>query len=127
MVEMTCEEHDRQAASTQFVTHTVGRMLGTMQLASTDINTRGYEALLQLVTNTTNDSFELYYGLFLYNTNATGECCGTPRRHQATPLCPCGAARLQRVATRKRAQGSGCLGRSPSERTGARDTRCPAQ
>lgn len=24
MVEMSCEEHDRQAASTQFVTHTVG-------------------------------------------------------------------------------------------------------
>lgn len=72
MVEMTCEEHDRQAASTQFVTHTVGRMLGAMELTSTDINTRGYEALLQLVANTTHDSFDLYYGLFLYNTNATG-------------------------------------------------------
>jgi arogenate dehydrogenase (NADP+) len=72
MVEMTCEEHDRQAASTQFVTHTVGRMLGAMDLASTDINTKGYENLLQLVNNTKNDSFELYYGLFLYNTNATG-------------------------------------------------------
>ena len=32
MVEMTCEEHDRQAASTQFITHTVGRILGTMDL-----------------------------------------------------------------------------------------------
>uniref|UniRef100_A0A383WE60 Prephenate/arogenate dehydrogenase domain-containing protein n=1 Tax=Tetradesmus obliquus TaxID=3088 RepID=A0A383WE60_TETOB len=73
MVEMTCEEHDRQAASTQFVTHTVGRMLGAMDLASTDINTKGYENLLQLVNNTKNDSFELYYGLFLYNTNATDE------------------------------------------------------
>ena len=30
MVEMSCEEHDRQAASSQFITHTVGRMLGTM-------------------------------------------------------------------------------------------------
>jgi len=72
---MTCEEHDRQAASTQFVTHTVGRMLGAMSLASTEINTKGYEALLQLVQNTTHDSFDLYYGLFLYNTNATGEAC----------------------------------------------------
>ena len=69
---MTCEEHDRQAASTQFVTHTVGRMLGAMELASTEINTRGYEALLQLVNNTNHDSFDLYYGLFLYNNNATG-------------------------------------------------------
>lgn len=73
MVDMTCEEHDRQAASTQFVTHTVGRMLGAMSLASTEINTKGYEALLQLVQNTTHDSFDLYYGLFLYNTNATDE------------------------------------------------------
>ena len=32
MVEMTCEEHYRQAASTQFITHTVGRILGTMDL-----------------------------------------------------------------------------------------------
>lgn len=70
---MTCEEHDRQAASTQFVTHTVGRMLGAMGLSSTDIDTRGYEALLKLVDNTAHDSFDLYYGLFLYNTNATGE------------------------------------------------------
>eukprot|EP00878_Enallax_costatus_P026206 GHUV01028093.1.p1 GENE.GHUV01028093.1~~GHUV01028093.1.p1 ORF type:complete len:357 (+),score=134.33 GHUV01028093.1:1396-2466(+) len=73
MVEMTCEEHDRQAASTQFVTHTVGRMLGAMGLSSTDIDTRGYEALLKLVDNTAHDSFDLYYGLFLYNTNATEE------------------------------------------------------
>ncbi|KAG2447681.1 hypothetical protein HYH02_007141 [Chlamydomonas schloesseri] len=73
MVEMTCEEHDRQAASTQFITHTVGRVLGTMQLRSTEINTKGFEALLNLVNNTNNDSFELYYGLFLYNQNATDE------------------------------------------------------
>jgi len=71
MVEMTCEEHDMQAASTQFVTHTVGRVLGAMNLESTPINTRGFEALLNLVDNTANDSFELYYGLFLYNQNAT--------------------------------------------------------
>ena len=31
MVEMTCEQHDELAASTQFITHTVGRMLGAMQ------------------------------------------------------------------------------------------------
>ncbi|KAG2492326.1 hypothetical protein HYH03_009277 [Edaphochlamys debaryana] len=73
MVDMTCEEHDRQAASTQFITHTVGRVLGTMQLRSTEINTKGFEALLNLVNNTNNDSFELYYGLFLYNQNATDE------------------------------------------------------
>jgi arogenate dehydrogenase (NADP+) len=59
MVEMTCEEHDRQAASTQFITHTVGRVLGAMDLKTTEINTRGFEALLNLVNNTANDSFDL--------------------------------------------------------------------
>jgi len=73
MVEMTCEEHDEAAASTQFVTHTVGRMLGTMKLQSTPINTKGFEALLQLTSQTNTDSFDLYYGLFLYNRNATDE------------------------------------------------------
>ena len=73
MVEMTCEEHDRQSASTQFVTHTVGRMLGAMNLETTSINTKGFEALLQLVEQTNTDSFDLYYGLFLYNQNAVEE------------------------------------------------------
>ena len=67
MVEMDCEEHDRLSAGTQFVTHTVGRVLGGMQLAPTPIDTRGYESLLSLVNNTSNDSFDLYYGLFMYN------------------------------------------------------------
>ncbi|KAA6417099.1 MAG: arogenate prephenate dehydrogenase, partial [Trebouxia sp. A1-2] len=67
MVEMSCEEHDRQAASTQFITHTVGRVLGAMELQATPIDTRGFKSLLDLVSNTTNDSFELYYGLFMYN------------------------------------------------------------
>jgi arogenate dehydrogenase (NADP+), plant len=67
MVEMSCEQHDQLAANTQFITHTVGRILGAMNLGSTPINTRGYESLLNLVENTANDSFELYYGLFMYN------------------------------------------------------------
>jgi len=71
MVEMTCEDHDLDAASTQFITHTVGRMLGEMGCARTPIDTKGYRSLLSLVENTANDSFELYYGLFLYNPNAT--------------------------------------------------------
>jgi arogenate dehydrogenase (NADP+) len=32
MVEMSCEEHDRRAAGTQFITHTVGRMLGELKV-----------------------------------------------------------------------------------------------
>jgi arogenate dehydrogenase (NADP+) len=73
MVEMACEEHDRLAASTQFLTHTLGRTLGAMGLAHTPIDTKGYQSLLTLVDNTANDSFDLYYGLFMYNQTATLE------------------------------------------------------
>ena len=73
MVEMSCEEHDRQAASSQFITHTVGRMLGTMELAETTISTKGFDSLISLVDNTYHDSFDLYYGLFVYNENASAE------------------------------------------------------
>ncbi|KAJ4770025.1 arogenate dehydrogenase [Rhynchospora pubera] len=71
MVEMTCEEHDRHAAGSQFITHTIGRILSHLNLESTPINTKGYETLLQLTENTVSDSFDLYYGLFMYNVNAT--------------------------------------------------------
>eukprot|EP00803_Ostreobium_quekettii_P007905 evm.model.scf_1401.2 EVM.evm.TU.scf_1401.2 scf_1401:21296-26103(-) len=73
MVEMSCEEHDRKAASTQFITHTVGRVLGTMDLERTNLDTKGYQSLVDLVDNTAHDSFDLYYGLFMYNQNATSE------------------------------------------------------
>ena len=46
-------------------------MLGDMNLESSQINTKGYESLLNLIDNTCNDSFELYYGLFMYNQNST--------------------------------------------------------
>uniref|UniRef100_A0A0E0PYW0 Prephenate/arogenate dehydrogenase domain-containing protein n=1 Tax=Oryza rufipogon TaxID=4529 RepID=A0A0E0PYW0_ORYRU len=67
MVEMLCEEHDRYAAGSQFITHTIGRILSQLNLESTPINTKGYETLLQLTKNTISDSFDLYYGLFMYN------------------------------------------------------------
>ncbi|GJS54677.1 arogenate dehydrogenase 2, chloroplastic-like protein [Tanacetum coccineum] len=70
MREMTCAEHDMHAAESQFITHTVGRILEKFGLDSTPINTKGYESLLDLVENTSSDSFELYYGLFMYNKNA---------------------------------------------------------
>ncbi|XP_024372844.1 arogenate dehydrogenase 2, chloroplastic isoform X1 [Physcomitrium patens] len=73
MVEMSCAEHDRFAAGSQFITHTVGRVLGKLGLESTPINTKGYETLLGLVQNTSGDSFELYCGLFMYNPNAIEE------------------------------------------------------
>ncbi|XP_008228675.1 PREDICTED: arogenate dehydrogenase 2, chloroplastic [Prunus mume] len=70
MVEMSCAEHDKHAAGSQFVTHTMGRVLEKFKLESSPISTKGYETLLNLVENTSGDSFDLYYGLFMYNKNA---------------------------------------------------------
>lgn len=104
MVEMSCEAHDEQAANTQFITHTVGRVLGQMNVQSTSINTKGYESLLNLVQNTSNDSFDLYYGLFMYNQVCrlplstlslylTLYCTPSMLRSQSFPPKPC-ASRL---------------------------------
>ncbi|KAL6012897.1 Arogenate dehydrogenase 2, chloroplastic [Asimina triloba] len=71
MIEMSCKEHDNYAAESQFMTHTVGRMLAKLGMTSTPINTKGYEVLLELVENTASDSYDLYYGLFMYNPKAT--------------------------------------------------------
>ena len=67
MKEMTCSQHDQYAASSQFVTHLVGRLLGDIgaNLKATPIDTRGFEALLKLIENTNADSFELFYGLVI--------------------------------------------------------------
>lgn len=48
----------------------MGRVLEKFGVESSPINTKGYETLLDLVENTSSDSFELYYGLFMYNQNA---------------------------------------------------------
>ena len=49
-----------------------------MGVKGTPIDTRGYQSLLSLVDNTTHDSFELYYGLFMYNQ---------VQRHAPLPGC----------------------------------------
>ncbi|KAK4530966.1 hypothetical protein CCYA_CCYA06G1823 [Cyanidiococcus yangmingshanensis] len=73
LVEMACQEHDHYAASTQFITHTTGRMLAELKITSTPINTRGFESLLAVVETTVRDSFDLYYGLYRFNPNAKEE------------------------------------------------------
>ena len=40
MVEMSCADHDRYAAESQFITHTVERILEILMLESTPINTK---------------------------------------------------------------------------------------
>ena len=67
VVEMTPEEHDREAAYTQGVTHFLGRVLGRLNLKPTSIATAGYRALLDIVAQTCNDPWRLFVDLQRYN------------------------------------------------------------
>lgn len=70
MIEMSCEEHDRYAAESQFVTHTIARILSNMNVQPTPIDTKGYETLMELTKNTVSHGSDLYDGLFLYNQHS---------------------------------------------------------
>ena len=70
MVPLSCTAHDAHAANSQFVTHLVGRVLGSQGLQPTPIDTSGFQSVLKLVGSTTADSFDLFYGLYKYNKNS---------------------------------------------------------
>lgn len=71
MVEMTCTQHDVYAANSQFLTHLMGRMLGSIgRLHPTPIDTKGFESVLKIVETTCDDSFDLFYGLYRYNQHS---------------------------------------------------------
>ncbi len=64
---MSAEEHDRVAASTQGITHLIGRVLGELQLESSPIATLGYTRILQLVEQPCNDPEQLFLDLQRHN------------------------------------------------------------
>ena len=70
MVPLSCRDHDAYAANSQFVTHLIGRVLGSQGLSPTPIDTSGFQSVLKLVDTTTADSFDLFYGLYKYNQNS---------------------------------------------------------
>ena len=71
MIEMTCEQHDEYAASSQFITHLTGRILWQQNLVPTPIDTKGFQTVLNLVENTCKDSFDLFFGLYFYNSHSS--------------------------------------------------------
>ncbi|KAK8598108.1 hypothetical protein V6N13_095499 [Hibiscus sabdariffa] len=73
MVEMSCEEHDKLAARSQFLSHAIGRILSEMGIESTSMNTKSFETLVKLKESTNNDSFDLFSGLFIHNRFAQQE------------------------------------------------------
>jgi len=67
IIEMTPNEHDRIAASSQGITHFIGRVLKESGVRSTDINTLGFNELLGVIEQTCNDSWDLFKDLQKYN------------------------------------------------------------
>ncbi len=64
---MSPEEHDREAAETQGVTHLIGRVLERLELQPSTIATLGYTRLMQVMEQTCNDPVELFRDLQRYN------------------------------------------------------------
>lgn len=67
VLEMSPEEHDREAAITQGITHVIGRVLGDLNLQSSKISTLGYKKILEVVEQTCNDPYQLFLDLQHYN------------------------------------------------------------
>ena len=59
--------HDRQAAFTQGLTHYLGRVLAELDLEPSQIASLGYRKLLEIIEQTCNDSWQLFYDLQQYN------------------------------------------------------------
>ncbi len=67
IIEMTPDEHDRNAAQSQTLTHFIGRSLQKINAKSTPIDTLGFEKLLSVMAQTCNDSTELFEDMLTYN------------------------------------------------------------
>ena len=64
---MSPEEHDREAAFTQGITHYIGRVISDLKLADSSIGTLGYKKLLEITEQTCNDPWQLFLDLQRYN------------------------------------------------------------
>lgn len=64
---MSCDQHDREAAWSQGITHFIGRTLAELNLGSTRLATKGYQTLMGVVEQTCNDPLQLFYDLQRYN------------------------------------------------------------
>lgn len=67
VIEMTPDQHDREAAYSQGITHFIGRVLGELNLNQSTISTAGYSDLLDIVTQTCNDPWRLFVDLQQFN------------------------------------------------------------
>lgn len=72
VVRMSPDQHDKEAAYSQGITHFVGRVLGELNLNPSVIGTAGYAGLLNLVRQTCNDPWQLFNDLQQFNPYTAG-------------------------------------------------------
>jgi prephenate dehydrogenase len=71
MVEMNSEQHDASVADAEFVTHLTGRLLVDRQLLPpSPVVSKEYAALCDVADMTAGDSFDLFFGMFKFNSRA---------------------------------------------------------
>jgi len=67
VIRLSSQQHDREAAYTQGITHFIGRVLDDLHLEPSTIATLGFEKLLEIVGQTCNDPVQLFVDLQRYN------------------------------------------------------------
>ena len=67
IIEMSPKEHDKLAASSQGLTHFIGRLLEKLHVKESAIDSLGTKRLLEVKEQTCNDTWELFAGLQHYN------------------------------------------------------------
>ena len=70
MIQMDSKDHDVNSANSQFATHLIGRVLQQLDLQSTTIDTKSFEKMMEIKKIVSDDSFDLFYGLYKYNPNS---------------------------------------------------------
>ncbi len=67
VIGLTPEEHDREAAFTQGITHFIGRTLADLELQPSRMATAGYRQLFTIMQQTCQDPWQLFLDLQQYN------------------------------------------------------------
>ena len=71
LVEMDSDQHDSTIADAEFVTHLTGRLLVDKELLPpTPVISKEYAALCDVADMTSGDSFDLFFGMFKFNSRA---------------------------------------------------------
>ncbi|MEA3287399.1 MAG: prephenate dehydrogenase/arogenate dehydrogenase family protein [Candidatus Marinimicrobia bacterium] len=67
LIDLSVEEHDRQAARSQGITHFMGRVMKGMDIQPTAVDTHGFRQVHHVVEQTCQDTEELFHDLQFYN------------------------------------------------------------